>query len=89
MDELEEVQVNIIIRKEERKYMLRKLCEYEPQVAIEVQNCAKDGPGPRPNHTSSSVNSSDHIKKSRKRHLDSSGLFTFHLGNRITSYSSR
>lgn len=74
VDELEDVQVNIIIRKEERKYLLRKLCEYEPQVAQEVQNCAKDGPTPRPNNTTTSSNSnSDNNKKSRKKHLESSG----------------
>ncbi|KAJ8939513.1 hypothetical protein NQ318_022231 [Aromia moschata] len=48
VDELEEVQMNIIIRKEERKFLLRKLCEYEPQIALEVQNAAKDSPLPRP-----------------------------------------
>lgn len=75
VDELEEVQVNLIIRKEERKYLLRKLCEYEPQVALEVQNCAKDGPSPRPNSTTATSNStSDNIKKSRKKHLESSGM---------------
>lgn len=41
VDELEEVQVKIAIRKEERKFLLRKLCEYEPQVAQEVQNSAR------------------------------------------------
>lgn len=70
VDELEEVQVNIIIRKEERKYLLRKLCEYEPQVALEVQNCARDGPM-RPNNVASTSN--DHSKKSRKKHIESSG----------------
>jgi hypothetical protein len=43
VDELEEVQTKIIIRKEERKFLLRKLCEYEPQVAAEVQSVAKTG----------------------------------------------
>ncbi|XP_015834846.2 transforming growth factor beta regulator 1 [Tribolium castaneum] len=43
VDELEEVQTKIIIRQEERKFLLRKLCEYEPQVAAEVQNLAKAG----------------------------------------------
>lgn len=70
--------MNILIRKEERKYLLRKLCEYEPQVAVEVQNCAKDGPAPRPNNTTTS-SSNDH-KKSRKKHSDSSGkYFTVNL----------
>lgn len=74
VDELEEVQVNIIIRKEERKYLLRKLCEFEPQVALEVQSCARDGPTARPNNTNVTSNStSEHIKKSRKKHLESSG----------------
>ncbi|XP_060532531.1 transforming growth factor beta regulator 1 isoform X2 [Cylas formicarius] len=41
VDELEEVQANIIIRKEERKFLLRKLCEYDSQIAAEVQNLAK------------------------------------------------
>lgn len=73
MDELEEIQVNIIIRKEERKYLLRKLCEFEPQVALEVQNCARDGPIPKPNNSSASNPSSEHVKKSRKKHLESAG----------------
>lgn len=43
VDELEEVQAKIIMRKEERKFLLRKLCEYEPQVAVQVQNAARGG----------------------------------------------
>ncbi|KAJ8913425.1 hypothetical protein NQ315_017169 [Exocentrus adspersus] len=64
VDELEEVQVNIIIRKEERKFLLRKLCEYEPQIALEVQNAAKDGPVSRPNNV-------DSKKPRKKAHLNS------------------
>lgn len=41
LDELEEVQVQIIIRREERKFLLKKLCEYEPQTALDVQAHAK------------------------------------------------
>ncbi|KAJ8975328.1 hypothetical protein NQ317_008314 [Molorchus minor] len=59
VDELEEVQMNIIIRKEERKFLLKKLCEYEPQIALEVQNAAKDSPLPRP--------SSSDTKKTKKK----------------------
>lgn len=43
IDELEEVQTNILIRKEERKFLLRKLCEYEPQIAAEVQMASSRG----------------------------------------------
>lgn len=43
VDELEEVEAKIIMRKEERKFLLRKLCEYDPAVAQEVQNAAKGG----------------------------------------------
>lgn len=71
VDELEEVQINIIIRKEERKFLLRKLCEYEPQIALEVQNTAKDGPLSR----TSGVESK---KTKKKPHLESIGkLSTF------------
>lgn len=59
VDELEEVQANIIIRKEERKLLLRKLCEYEPQVAVEVQNAARGGPP-----TPTAVND---VKKTKKK----------------------
>lgn len=41
LDELEEVQVQLIIRKEERKYLLRKLCQYEPQTEAQVQAAAR------------------------------------------------
>ncbi|XP_018579419.1 transforming growth factor beta regulator 1 isoform X2 [Anoplophora glabripennis] len=64
VDELEEVQINIIIRKEERKFLLRKLCEYEPQIALEVQNTAKDGPLSRTNNI-------DSKKTKKKLHLES------------------
>ncbi|KAL1489871.1 hypothetical protein ABEB36_013799 [Hypothenemus hampei] len=43
VDELEEIQVKTIMRKEERKFLLRKLCEYEPLVAEEVQKAARRG----------------------------------------------
>lgn len=67
--------MNVIIRKEERKYLLRKLCEYEPQVALEVQNCAKDGFASRPNNNNATSNfSNENVKKSRKRHLESLGI---------------
>lgn len=59
VDELEELQVNITIRKEECKFLLRKLCEYEPQVAAEVQKAAKDINSPR--HSSS-----DNKKRKKK-----------------------
>ncbi|CAH1971485.1 unnamed protein product [Acanthoscelides obtectus] len=42
VDEIEEIQMKIIMRKEERKFLLRKLCEYEPQVVLEVQKASKD-----------------------------------------------
>lgn len=31
------------MRKEERKFLLRKLCEYEPQTEFEVENVSKIG----------------------------------------------
>lgn len=41
LDELDEVQVQLIIRKEERKFLLRKLCQYEPQTEAQVQAAAR------------------------------------------------
>ncbi|CAH0559913.1 unnamed protein product [Brassicogethes aeneus] len=68
VDELEEVQMKIVIRKEERKFLLRKLCEYEPQILLEVQNAAAKHGGV-PNHVTQADS-----KKSRKRpHADSYG----------------
>lgn len=63
VDELEEIQANIIIRKEERKLLLRKLCEYEPQIALEVQSAARGGPP-----TPTAVNE---IKKTKKKQSES------------------
>ncbi|XP_017779250.1 PREDICTED: transforming growth factor beta regulator 1 [Nicrophorus vespilloides] len=40
-DEINEVQETIIIRSEERKYLLKKLCLYEPQVEVEVETLSK------------------------------------------------
>ncbi|VEN43769.1 unnamed protein product [Callosobruchus maculatus] len=61
VDELEEIQMKIIMRKEERKFLLRKLCEYEPQVVIEVQRASKDGTS-----SSGQVKSSDNKKRKKK-----------------------
>ncbi|CAH1173688.1 unnamed protein product [Phaedon cochleariae] len=75
VDELEEVHMNIIVRKEERKFLLRKLCEYEPQVALEVQNAAKDGPGSRLGSSHPTLPSNiviENRKNKRKNHGDSS-----------------
>ncbi|XP_044748416.1 transforming growth factor beta regulator 1 [Coccinella septempunctata] len=41
VDEIDEVQVQILVRKEERKFLLKKLCEFEPSTANEVQMYAK------------------------------------------------
>lgn len=68
VDELEEVQTQVIIRKEERKLLLRKLCEYEPQVAVEVQSAARGGPP-----TPTAVND---IKKNKKKPSEVSGVST-------------
>ncbi|CAG9859090.1 unnamed protein product [Phyllotreta striolata] len=67
IDELEEVQINTIIRKEERKFLLRKLCEYEPQVALEVQNAAKES---FPQSNSVSGTPTDPKKPRRKGHTE-------------------
>ncbi|XP_050304104.1 transforming growth factor beta regulator 1 [Anthonomus grandis grandis] len=64
VDELEEVQAKIVMRTEERKFLLRKLCEYDPLVAAEVQNAAQGG-ARAPNHSAE-------VKKSKKRPSDSS-----------------
>lgn len=72
VDELEEVQINIIIRKEERKFLLRKLCEYEPQIALEVQNTAKDGPLSR-------TSGIDNKKTKKKPHMESIGKFSIKI----------
>ncbi|XP_066154254.1 transforming growth factor beta regulator 1 [Euwallacea fornicatus] len=64
VDELEEVQINIIIRKEERKFLLRKLCEYEPQLCQEIQNVAKG--------TALAQSTTSDVKKSRKKSSESS-----------------
>ncbi|KAF7270692.1 hypothetical protein GWI33_016360 [Rhynchophorus ferrugineus] len=58
VDELEEVQAKILMRKEERKFLLRKLCEYEPQVALEVQSVARGGAPPP---------TANDIKRSKKK----------------------
>ncbi|XP_018327394.1 transforming growth factor beta regulator 1 [Agrilus planipennis] len=41
VDEINDVQEQIIIRTEERKFLLRKLCQFDPQVEIQVQQFAK------------------------------------------------
>lgn len=41
MDELEETQIELIVRKEERKFLLRRLCQYEPQTEAQVQATAR------------------------------------------------
>lgn len=66
LDEIEEVQVKIVMRKEERKFLLRKLCQYEPQTEAEVQALARVGT------THSNISPAD-SKKIRKRHSDSNG----------------
>ncbi|XP_019870693.1 transforming growth factor beta regulator 1 [Aethina tumida] len=65
VDELEEVQTKILMRKEERKFLLRKLCEYEPQILQEVQNAAAKISGS--NHVPPVENS----KKTKRKHSDS------------------
>nr|CAH7762951.1 unnamed protein product [Callosobruchus chinensis] len=61
VDELEEIQMTMIMRKEERKFLLRKLCEYEPQVVLEVQRASKDGTS-----SSGQLKSSDNKKRKKK-----------------------
>ncbi|XP_023027800.1 transforming growth factor beta regulator 1 [Leptinotarsa decemlineata] len=88
VDELEEVQINIIVRKEERKYLLRKLCEYEPQVGLEVQNSAKDGPR-HTNSTPTAISSNSDNRKSRKKYLESNERKTSVLKSRKSSSKNR
>lgn len=45
MDELEETQVQLVIRKEERKFLLRRLCQFEPQTEAQVQAAARGSAG--------------------------------------------
>lgn len=59
--------MKIIVRKEERKFLLRKLCEYEPQIAMEVQNASTKGAA------SSNNISSDNKKSKKKSHSHSNG----------------
>lgn len=70
LDEIEEVQVQVIMRKEERKFLLRKLCQYEPQTEAEVQALARVGMG------QSNATSTENNKKIRKRHSDTNGKQT-------------
>ncbi|CAH1110724.1 unnamed protein product [Psylliodes chrysocephalus] len=91
VDELEEVQINTVIRKEERKFLLRKLCEYEPQVALEVQNAAKDGPSYRPvlPNPSSSMTSTESKKNRKRGHMNSSERRSSSMKSRKSSSKSR
>ncbi|KAG5887754.1 hypothetical protein JTB14_016106 [Gonioctena quinquepunctata] len=89
VDELEEVQINILVRKEERKFLLRKLCEYDSKIAQEVQNAAKDGPTPPHQtnvHTATSTKSND-SRKNRKKHVDSNERRSTALKSRKSSSS--
>lgn len=43
LDEIAEVQELILIKQEERKYLLKKLCQYEPQTEMEVESLSKKG----------------------------------------------
>ncbi|XP_057656308.1 transforming growth factor beta regulator 1 [Diorhabda carinulata] len=89
VDELEEIQMKIIIRKEERKFLLKKLCEYEPQVALEVQNAAKDGPSYKSNvPNSSTIGNSNSDKKSKKK-IDSTERRSSGMKSRKSSSKSR
>lgn len=54
------------MRKEERKFLLRKLCQYEPQTEAEVQALARVG------MAQSNVSPSEN-KKIKKRHSDTNG----------------
>lgn len=66
LDELEEVQVQTIIRKEERKFLLRKLCQYEPQTQAQVQAFARG--------MSASANAhAPENKKLKRRHIRETG----------------
>lgn len=65
--------MKILVRKEERKFLLRKLCEYEPQIAMEVQNAS----------SKSSVGSNNAIndtkKTKKKSHSHSNGTHTIKI----------
>lgn len=52
------------MRKEERKFLLRRLCQYEPQTEAEVQTAAKVGFG------TSSVQSHDTKKVKKRPHAE-------------------
>lgn len=65
-DELTEVQEQLIIRNEERKYLLRKLCQYEPQVEQEVEKLSNTLYN-NPTNENNKNDSSNSTKKSVKR----------------------
>lgn len=71
-DEISEIQEEIIIRSEERKFLLRKLCQYEPQTEMEVEALSKSG------FNQSSTNVTPHnettTKKTKKRQLEPNGV---------------
>ncbi|GJQ74991.1 hypothetical protein Trydic_g9613 [Trypoxylus dichotomus] len=66
-DEIAEVQEEIIIRSEERKFLLRKLCQYEPQTEMEVEALSKSGFG----QTQPIAHSEPTTKKTKKKSLES------------------
>ncbi|KAK9870322.1 hypothetical protein WA026_006408 [Henosepilachna vigintioctopunctata] len=71
VDEIDDIQVQMIIKKEERKYLLKKLCEFEPLTANEVQHYAKKT-GSSVSDTSVPIIESKKLKKKHSHSGDSS-----------------
>ncbi|KAK9727713.1 F/Y rich C-terminus [Popillia japonica] len=65
-DEISEIQEEIIIRSEERKFLLRKLCQYELQTEMEVEALSKSGFS----QTSSTTHGEPASKKSKRKSSD-------------------
>lgn len=68
-DEISEIQEEIVIRSEERKFLLRKLCQYEPQTELEVEALSKSGFS-QTNLTHPEPSS----KKNKKRSVEVNGM---------------
>lgn len=69
VDQLESVQVQTIIRKEETKFLLKRLCQFEPHTESEVQAAARGSAGP------SNVTPVETKKVKKRSHTESGGMF--------------
>lgn len=72
VDEISEIQELILIRSEERKFFLKKLCQLEPQVEIEVQRIISQN-FPQPTNT---VSNTTNKKGKTRPNNDTNGLFS-------------